>query len=205
VGIAAGGLLFIRAQRQQEMPAAQAPPAAAPAQATPSATAEPARPANDPQAVALKDLPPASEAVPSGAPRPATKGGPAEKEAVPATPNAEAKDDKKAAPPEKEKDEEGAKMKPAAIPTNVPDHPSTGAVQAAIGAVLGNARACVAGQESYNQAVVTFASDGSVQAVKVTGAAAGKPAEACIQAALMKARVQPFSRPTFSVSATVRP
>jgi hypothetical protein len=207
IGLAAGAFIFItRAQRSSESLVAQTPPAAAPAAATNAPAAEQAKPsANDPEAIALKDLPATAEAAPS-APHPASKGGTAEKLAPPPT-SAEAKGEKTPPPatPEKEKDEEGAKMKPALMPTDLPDHPSSGAVQAAIGSVLGNARACVAGQDLYSQAIVTFAADGSVQGVKVTGGAAGKPAEACIQAALMKARVQPFSRPTFAVSATIRP
>jgi hypothetical protein len=53
--------------------------------------------------------------------------------------------------------------------------------------------------------MVTFRSDGSVESVSVTGNAAGKPAEACIRAALMKAHVAPFAQPSFSAPATVRP
>jgi hypothetical protein len=52
--------------------------------------------------------------------------------------------------------------------------------------------------------MVTFQSDGSVQSVSVSGGAAGKPAETCIRAALMKARVPPFASPTFSAPATIR-
>jgi hypothetical protein len=71
--------------------------------------------------------------------------------------------------------------------------------------VLGGARACVAGQDAPSSATVTFGSDGRVQSVGVSGPAAGTPAEACIKAALSKARVQPFARPSFTVSTPVRP
>ena len=37
-----------------------------------------------------------------------------------------------------------------------------------------------------------------------TGGAAGKPAEACIKSALMKAKVQPFAEPTYTANVTVR-
>jgi hypothetical protein len=49
-----------------------------------------------------------------------------------------------------------------------------------------------------------FASGGNVQSVSVSGAAAGKPAEACIKGALMKAKVTPFAEPTYTANITVR-
>ena len=96
-------------------------------------------------------------------------------------------------------------LKPAANPTDVPQKPSTGAVQAAIGSVLGSARACVAGHKQPSRATLTFSSDGRVRSVAISGPAAGSGAEGCIRSALSRARVQPFSRPTFSVGVTVRP
>ena len=51
---------------------------------------------------------------------------------------------------------------------------------------------------------MTFQSDGSVQSVSVSGGAAGKAAEGCIRAALVKARVQPFAQATYSASTTIR-
>ena len=56
-----------------------------------------------------------------------------------------------------------------------------------------------------SRATITFASDGSVQSVSISGGAAGKPAEACIRSALSRARVSPFAQPTFTASTTVRP
>lgn len=100
---------------------------------------------------------------------------------------------------------EAADLQPAAgLGERPPDRPSGGAANAAIGAVLAGARACVSGQEP-SRATVVFRSDGTVERVLVTGPAVGTPAEACIQAALAGARVEPFARPTFSVAATVRP
>ncbi|MEO7037749.1 MAG: hypothetical protein ABI548_27530 [Polyangiaceae bacterium] len=87
----------------------------------------------------------------------------------------------------------------------VPAKPSTGAVQAALGAVMSGARHCVAGNDAPSSAVLVFASDGHVQSVSVSGAAAGKPSGGCIEAQLSRARVQPFAGSSFSVSATVRP
>jgi hypothetical protein len=98
-----------------------------------------------------------------------------------------------------------AKMRPAESMGSTPEKPALGAVQAAVGAVLGGARACVAGQDDASSATIVFGSDGKVQSVAVSGPAAGTNAEACIKAALSKARVQPFSRPTFAASTAIRP
>jgi hypothetical protein len=94
---------------------------------------------------------------------------------------------------------------PAAAPGSVPLKPSQGAVQGAIGAVLPGARGCLDADDPVSRVTVTFQSDGSVQNVAVSGGAAGKPAEACIRSALMKARVQPFAQPSFSFGTTIRP
>jgi hypothetical protein len=88
---------------------------------------------------------------------------------------------------------------------SIPVKPSTGAVQAALGAVMSGARHCVAGDDAPSSAVVVFGSDGHVQSVNVSGPAAGKPSGACIQSQLSRARVQPFAQSTFSINATVRP
>jgi hypothetical protein len=80
-----------------------------------------------------------------------------------------------------------------------------GAVQGAIGAVLPATRYCLGPDDPISHATVTFKSDGTVQTVTVTGDAAGQPAEACIRARLMSARVPPFSNPTFTWTVTVRP
>jgi hypothetical protein len=87
---------------------------------------------------------------------------------------------------------------------SLPDHPSTGAVQAAVGTVMGTARACVAGQDAPSRATVSFGSDGRVRSVVVAGPAAGTSAEPCLRNALGGARVQPFARPSYSVNLTVR-
>jgi len=87
----------------------------------------------------------------------------------------------------------------------LPAKPTTGAVQAALGSVMSGARHCVAGDEAPSRAVVVFGSDGRVQQVTVSGAAAGKSSASCIEAQLSRARVQPFAASSFSVNATVRP
>jgi hypothetical protein len=100
-----------------------------------------------------------------------------------------------------------AGMRPAEFNANggVSDRPSTGAAQAAVGAVLGAARSCIAGQPQGSSATIQFGSSGEVTGVSVGGPAQGTPAAACIQAALGKARVQPFAAPSFSLAVTVRP
>lgn len=88
---------------------------------------------------------------------------------------------------------------------SVPLTPAVGAVQTAIGSVLGYARNCIAGEREASRARVTFAANGQVSQVAVSGPAAGTPAEACVKAALSKARVAPFQKPSYSVDTTVRP
>ncbi|HTQ47034.1 MAG TPA: hypothetical protein VMI75_29970 [Polyangiaceae bacterium] len=94
---------------------------------------------------------------------------------------------------------------PAAAPTSVVLKPSQGAIQGALGAALPAARGCLGPDDPISRASVTFQSDGTVQSVTVTGGAAGKPAEACIRSALMRAKVPPFAMPTFTAPATIRP
>lgn len=209
-GFAAAAAIVLVARTRQAEPLAQNAPAAASVAATPApaATAE----KHDPDIVALDDLPGAAggakeapSARPKGSGALAAATAPAEK-TEPESPTEEPAPVAKAEAKVSEEDKEfEKKAKPAAQPTDVPEKPSTGAVQAAIGAVMGGARACVAGHDAPSRATVTFGSDGRVTSVGVSGPAAGTPAESCIRAALSKARVQPFARPSFGVSATVRP
>lgn len=87
----------------------------------------------------------------------------------------------------------------------IADRPSPGAIQAAVGSVMGAARACTAGLTGASRAAVTFGSDGQVRSVTVSGPAQGTGAEACIQTALGRARVQPFARSSYTVKLSVRP
>jgi hypothetical protein len=113
---------------------------------------------------------------------------------------------KKAAGTDGEKKDADEAPAPAADnPKNIPDRPATGSVTAAIGSVMGGARACVAGADDVSRATVTFGSSGAVQSVSVAGWAAGKPAASCIQNALKGANVGAFSQPTFTFGVTVRP
>jgi hypothetical protein len=106
---------------------------------------------------------------------------------------------------ENKKADEPTKSTAGADPGSLPETPSQGAIAGAIGSVRDAARACVAGMDEPSRATITFASNGSVSNVSVGGAAAGKPAAGCIQAALKRARVSPFKKDSFSVGVTVRP
>jgi hypothetical protein len=86
----------------------------------------------------------------------------------------------------------------------VPLRPSLGAVNGALGTAMPGARACIDSDSPVSHATITFQSDGSVANVAIADWAAGKPVEACIRAALMKARVPPFALPTYTVPATIR-
>jgi hypothetical protein len=163
-------------------------------------------PAPAPGGPALAEAPRAAEGV-SGAPKRASAGAPS---AAPSGVKPEAvvlEDEEESAPAATPAAPTASeKLRPAELPAGgLPDKPASGAVNAAIGSVMGAARACVAGQEGSSTARIVFGSDGSVQNVGVSGQAAGTPAAACIEGAFKRARVQPFAAPSFSISTTVRP
>jgi hypothetical protein len=88
---------------------------------------------------------------------------------------------------------------------NLPMKPSQGAVSGALGAVMPAARACLDSEDPVSHATIVFRSDGSVKSVSLDGGIVGKPAEACVRGALMKAHVTPFAQPEFMGFATIRP
>jgi hypothetical protein len=88
---------------------------------------------------------------------------------------------------------------------NIPEQPSQGSVQAAVGTVMGGAKGCVAGADDVSRANVTFSSGGSVTSVSVTGWAAAHGKSSCVQAALKGAKVGAFSKPSYTVGVTIRP
>jgi hypothetical protein len=130
-----------------------------------------------------------------------------EKDLVPSPPSGQAGDLGSAM--KKEVGDEPARV-PAAGATglgatgNVPQKPSQGAVTGALGAVLPQARACLGPDDPISRASIVFGSNGTVQSVNVSGAAAGKPAEACIKDALTKVKVQPFAEPSYTANITIR-
>jgi hypothetical protein len=227
---AAGGLFVMKAKKAAHDTVAAAVTTTQPAVVA-QAEPPPAPKAEEPAPIAAE---PAPEATPEPAThgkiamaKPVAKGGTAKHEAAPAAaaakPEGPAKMTEKdlaAAPSgpmgdlgkamQKEVGDDGSKATPAAANVgstatgNVPQKPSQGAVTGALGAVLPGARACLGPDDPVSRATIIFASAGTVTSVNVSGAAAGKPAEACIKSALMKAKVQPFAEPTFSANITVR-
>jgi hypothetical protein len=109
---------------------------------------------------------------------------------------------KAAGPIEKEEAAPEAKG-PQFAPGSVPQKPSQGAVTSALSSVMGGARAC-AETDTVSRGTVVFTSVGTVQSVSISGDAAGKPAEACMKSALMRAKVAPFAESTFTTSVTIR-
>ena len=95
---------------------------------------------------------------------------------------------------------------PVAQPTGpVPMRPGQGQVQAALVALLKSARACFNPGDPPSRALVTFQSNGTVQSVGVSGFGAGKPQEQCVKGMFGKARVDPFSDPTYAIPITIQP
>ena len=103
--------------------------------------------------------------------------------------------------PERPSDEGPAPSNPDGV---APVYPSLGAINSALGTALREAEGCVEGDVPISHARVQFSSAGIVQAVTVTGWAAGKPAEGCVKKALMKPRVAPFLQPSYVVPVTIR-
>jgi hypothetical protein len=223
---AAGGILFMKARKAAESAAAavtttqpaviaQAEPPPAATQAAPTPAAEPT-PEATPEPANAKTA--AKPVVAKGGAKTAPVVAKAEAPAKPEGPAKMTEKDLAAAPAgpagdlgaamKKEVGDEPAKAQAAAAaatPTgNVPQKPSQGAVTGALGAVLPGARACLGPDDPISRASVIFSSGGTVQSVSVSGAAAGKPAEACIKGALMKAKVQPFAEATYTAPVTIR-
>jgi hypothetical protein len=89
--------------------------------------------------------------------------------------------------------------------SSVPEQPSQGAALAAIGSVMGSAKACVGGADAVSRAQVTFSSNGQVSSVSVSGWAADNGKAECVKRALKGAKVGPFSKPSFTVGIPIRP
>jgi hypothetical protein len=88
---------------------------------------------------------------------------------------------------------------------NIPEIPAQGTLNSAMASVRPNAKACVAGATDATKAVVTFGSSGKATAVDVSGWAASNGKAACVKAALMKANVGAFSKPSYAFPYTIRP
>jgi hypothetical protein len=190
-------------------------------------------PKAEPQGLSIDSLPPAeAEAQKRATPQPAGGGTPADSQKLaaqqqPATTDKAAPAPAGTAPPigDKPGDLSSAMAKAVgdsgeksvntdgATPANggkagnqsVPEKPSQGSVNSAVGSVMGGAKACVAGADDVSRAQITFGSNGSVQNVSVTGWAANNGQSGCVKSALKGASVGPFSQPTFTVGVTIRP
>jgi hypothetical protein len=231
LAIAAAAVFFVRSRHAEPPPApvAQTPP---PATATPVAAkataAAPHDDAIDPMALPLVSAPTATMtgvlpmapatalapvAIASGPPSASASAAPS---SDPAATVASAAPSSSATLEDQMRQAAGPSVSatgepPAAADTstgpigNVPMKPSQGVVSGALGAVMPAARACLDADDPVSHATVVFRSDGSVKSVSIEGGIAGKPQEACVRAALMKARVPPFAQPDFMGFATIRP
>lgn len=211
-------VVVTRAQQTQPMqpgaavqpPAVEQPLTAAPGQVVEPAADEGTKPA-EAKAEASEQKPVTAAKSPAE-----TKGGPADKED---SPKEEPEEPAKSEEPKglagamadavgsdnEKKVTEPSKDEPTAAPGSMPMTPSQGQVQSALAQVRGAARGCVVEMEDASRATITFGSDGRVTSVSVGGAASGKPAASCIQAALRNARVPPFKNPSYTVGLTLRP
>ena len=225
IGLAAGFGLYLAGQRTatpptvivtqapEATPAPEAPLAKAPdpnSVEAPDRTNEEAEQGHAVDSLPLERSAPSTASKPAARPSVAAPGGVAPKvaaEKVAAEKVVLDEEGQAPAPPAKAASSKpGNELRPADdTSAGSTDRPSSGAAQAAVGAVLGAARSCVAGHGTPSTARLVFGSDGQVQSVAVGGPAQGTPAEACIQSALKKARVQPFAAPSFSLGVTVRP
>lgn len=78
--------------------------------------------------------------------------------------------------------------------------PTQASVDDAVAALISEVRACAPDDHGRGQATLTFASNGSVTAVRIEqGPVEWIPAEACMSEVLFRVRVPPFSTETFSV------
>jgi hypothetical protein len=92
----------------------------------------------------------------------------------------------------------------APVDPSLPLSPSQGAIHSALGPARREAQACIEEDAGISHATVRFNSTGAVEAVTVSGWAAGRPAEACVRAALLKPHVEPFLQPSYVVTVTIR-
>ncbi|MGH7438587.1 MAG: hypothetical protein ACRENE_23105, partial [Polyangiaceae bacterium] len=88
-------------------------------------------------------------------------------------------------------------------PSSLPRRPGLGAVQAAVGAVLPAARACLQSSDPAYRVTVTFQSSGTVRDVGLPDMDPGEAA--CVRDALARASLTAFAEPTFAAPVTVRP
>jgi len=222
VGIVAGAFWLARARPARSVAA----PSIAVAVVTPPAAPEtapsaPARMEPKPGETSVQNLPdfgapPTAAPVEEASPAPGIPGRAAPAQPVAAKPGkpsdlasaiaAAAADTKPPAPEPTPAAPEPATPAPAtANASGTPQQPSQAAVRAALNAVKGAAKACVAEADAPSRAQVVFAPSGAVTSVGVSGWAAANGASGCIKSALKPAHVDAFSGPSFSVGVTINP
>lgn len=91
-------------------------------------------------------------------------------------------------------------LTPAAGPSNLVDHPSVGALNAALAGAVPVAQRCLSDAAPEASARITFKADGTVQKVLVSGASLTDSARACVRQAFAHSRVEPFARSQFEVT-----
>lgn len=92
---------------------------------------------------------------------------------------------------------------PAAGPSSLVDHPSTGAISAALSRRLPEAQRCLPPSVPSTGARLTFRSNGTVQKVELQHPSLDGSARSCLIQALSGVRVEPFARSQFDVNATI--
>lgn len=222
-GIAAGGFFYFKNQSPAPAPAAEAKQTAAPAatSAAPKqevAVAATVVPEKKDDAVNLDAIPSASADAPaaSAVAQAGSGAGPAKSVEVAVNDpkfNPEIKMngtldqaiEKVAGGPGQKHADDAAPAAAKDRNQTIPEKPSQGKVAAAVGGVMGGAKACVAGAEDVSKATITFGSSGKATNVSVSGWAASHGQSGCVKSALMGANVGPFSDSTFTFSVTIRP
>ncbi len=195
--------------RIEPPPVAQPVPIAAqPAAAVASAPSAPAAAVEARPVVAAKVTdPPKPEAAAQGPSAPAkATSSPVKSASAAKTTDKSFADEMAAAVTGKLQTNQATEAAPAAGPTGPAAgiaKPGTGQVTAAFTKVKGAAHNCLGGQDVEVKTTVTFASDGKVTKVSVSNAPDGAIA-ACIEGAVSKAAVPPFTDSTFSAPLTVR-
>jgi len=92
---------------------------------------------------------------------------------------------------------------PAAGPSNLPDHPTMGAITAGIARQLGDAKRCIPAGSPSVQVRLVFGGSGKITRVVVGSGNSDPAARRCISTALGSAQVAPFARTEFDANITV--
>lgn len=94
-------------------------------------------------------------------------------------------------------------LTPAAGPSHLDDHPTSGAVMSALARVAPEAQRCLSPSLPQAPIHVVFRASGQVQRVDVTGANIDARTRNCLTSAYAKAQVQPFARAQYEVNTTI--